>query len=238
MKIDQSNKLKMAQATRACMGDEHNASLWQGITGIEEAVASLDDTVEKILERSVKQSERSGSGAEKEDARQTMLNAAFTVCSGLKAYAAANGNKKLADQADFSRSDLARGRESDMINRCQSLLTLGNENSAALAAKYNVAAKDLTALETAIGNFTGVQPKPRQSRAASAAATAELFDLFKQLDEVLNGQLDPLMEKFQQSAPAFYNEYRTARIIVDDAATHESPAKATASAQTQSLKAA
>jgi hypothetical protein len=58
------------------------------------------------------------------------------------------------------------------------------------------------------------------------------------LDEVLNDQLDPLMEKFQQSAPAFYNEYQTARITVADAATHDSPAKATNSAPTPALASA
>lgn len=54
------------------------------------------------------------------------------------------------------------------------------------------------------------------------AATKELVDLFTQLDVVLNEQLDPLVEKFQASAPAFYNEYKQARVIIDSAATHES----------------
>ncbi|MBI3417279.1 MAG: hypothetical protein HY043_18465, partial [Verrucomicrobia bacterium] len=47
------------------------------------------------------------------------------------------------------------------------------------------------------------------------AATKELVDLFTQLDVVLNEQLDPLVEKFQASAPAFYNEYKQARVIID-----------------------
>ena len=56
----------------------------------------------------------------------------------------------------------------------------------------------------------------------SAGATSELVDLFADLDEVLNNQLDPLMEKFQETEPAFYHEYESARVVVDAAATHGS----------------
>jgi hypothetical protein len=65
------------------------------------------------------------------------------------------------------------------------------------------------------------KPRPRQGRAASASATAELMTLFVQLDDALFNQLDPMMEKFAPSHPAFYNEYQAARVIVDDAASHE-----------------
>src|SRR5262245_11546632 len=70
-------------------------------------------------------------------------------------------------------------------------------------------------------DFSDVQSKPRQSKAAVSAATSELVKLFDQLDEVLHKQLDPLSEKFKTSEPVFYNEYKTARSIVDSTATHD-----------------
>jgi YD repeat-containing protein len=142
----------------------------------------------------------------------TMLDAAFTVCSGLKALASATNDTRLAAQADFSPSDLARGREADVMNRCQSVLALGNGNAAALAAKYHVTAADLTALQGAITAFAAVQPMPRQGRAASAA---ELRNLFARLDETLNSKLDPLLARFRFTQPSFHEEYLTARTIVD-----------------------
>jgi hypothetical protein len=234
MKIEQSNKLKMGQTTLACLNHANNAPLWQGIGGLADAEALLDQTIQRILDCGLKQSERTGLATEKADLKQTMLNTAFTVCSGLKAYASASGDVKLADQVDFSRTDLAHGREADVVNRCKAILNLGNDNATALAAKYNVTANDLKALKNAIPAFEDAQPKPRQGRAASASATAELMTLFVQLDDVLFNQLDPLMEKFSQSSPAFYNEYQTARVIVDDAASHEvnAPAPQPAPAKT------
>ena len=97
---------------------------------------------------------------------------------------------------------------------------MGTANAAALAAKYNVSANDLKALKTAIADFTAAQAKPRQGISASASATVELVDLFAQLDEVLNKQLDPLVETLASVNPSFYNEYQTARAIVDSSASH------------------
>jgi hypothetical protein len=95
-----------------------------------------------------------------------------------------------------------------------------------LAAKYNVTAGDLKALKTAIADFTEAQPKPRQSRSAKASATAELVDLFDQLDQVLNDRLDPLIQKYQRTNPGFYSQYGTARVIVDEVASREVKGKA------------
>ena len=221
MKMQQHNKLKMGRATLGCLQDENNAPVWAGIVGIEEGVVSLESTVDSILERSQTQSARTGSAEEKKAARQAMLEAAWAVCCGLQSLASKTDDSKLAAQVKFSPSTLAAGREGDMVNRGKSILVLGNGNATALAAKYNVKASDLKALTTGIAGFVGLQPKPRLNRAAKAGATTALKALFNDLDKVLNEQLDPLIEKFKGTNATFYNEYQTARSIVDSAATHD-----------------
>jgi len=221
MNNQQSNKLKMAQATLGCVQQENNAPLWADIVGIANSVELLEEKVAGILERGQKQSERTGFSAMKKGLKRKMLDAALVVCSGLTAMASATGNAQLLAQANFSPSSLAKGREDKVVNRCRSILALGQANSAELAAKYHVAASDRTALSNAITAFTGVQTKPRPGRATSAAATAELVTLFTEPDEVLTEQLDPLMAKFRFTQPAFFAEYQTARVIVDSAASHE-----------------
>jgi hypothetical protein len=220
MNINQINKLKMGQTTLACLNAPANQNYWQGIVGIQEAATKAGDIVAAIIGESQKQAARNGFAAEKQAARAAMLRTAFTVCSGLTALAAATGNSQLAAQTDFSRSALAKGREQDVVNRCQSLSDLGDANKVALAAKYNVSADDIEALDTAIIEFVGSQAKPRNGRAISAAATKRLEALFAELDETLNNQLDPLLEKFASAQPAFHASYRTARSIVDSAASH------------------
>ena len=221
MEMVQNNKLKMAQATRGCLQDENNAPLWAGIGGIEEGVESLGDIVDGIVAFGQKQTARTGFAAQKKAVKKTLLDGAWAVCCGLQSLASKADNSQLAAQVKFSRSTLARGREQDFVNRCQSLLALGTANAAALAEKYNVPAADLEALDTAITGFGLVQSKPRNGRAAKSAATKRLEELFANLDKTLNNQLDPLIEKFRSTNAEFYNEYQAARSIVDSAATHE-----------------
>jgi hypothetical protein len=108
-----------------------------------------------------------------------------------------------------------------MVSRCQAILELGNANAAALAAKYNVSANDLKAARAAIAAFAGAQSGPRQSRAAQSSATKQLVKQFELLKEVLNAQLDPMMETFRETNPAFYAEYRSARATVGNAASRK-----------------
>jgi hypothetical protein len=221
MNNQQSNKLKMAQTTLGCVQRENNAALWADIVGIADSVELLEEKIGFILGRSQQQSERTGFSAKKKGLKEKMLDAAFVVCSGLKALASATDNAQLLAQANFSRSSLEKGREESVVNRCRSVFALGEANSGELAVKYHVATGDRLALNNAITAFTGVQTKPRQGRATSAAATAELVTLFTELDEVLTEQLDPLMAKFRFTQPAFFAEYQTARVIVDSAASHD-----------------
>lgn len=221
MNMVQINKLRMGQTTLVCLNEAANKALWEGIVGIQEAVAETESIVAGIVGESQKQAARNGFSAAKAAARTAMLHTAFTVCSGLTALAAATGNTQLAAQSAFSRSTLAQGREQEVVNRCQTLSDLGDANKVALAAKYNVSEDDLAALAATITEFVGSQAKPRNGRVISAAATKQLEALFAQLDVTLNDQLDPLLEKFASTQPAFYAAYRTARSIVDRAASRE-----------------
>ena len=219
MNSEKNSKWKMAQATLETV--RKHSTRWEGIPAYATAVTTLDETVTSITDAARTQTARSGDAAAKGSAFQTMVNAAFTVCSALKALASATSDRKLSAEVDFSRTDLSRGRETDVVNRCQTVLNLGTENAEVLAAKYNVSANDLKAVKTAIAAFAELQPKPRQSKATSSAATRELETLFATLDEVLHNQIDPLTEKFRESDATFYNEYQTSRSIVTNATSHE-----------------
>lgn len=234
MNIDQINKQRMGQATLETI--HRHQPQWSGIAGFAEAVAILDEVAESIQDRAREQTARTGHAAAKQEAFHNMVQSGFLVCSGLKALASATGNTQLFAQVDFSRSDLARGREADVVNRCRSVLDLGRDNAGTLAARFNIPAADLDALEAAIEAFATAQPKPRQGKAAAASATRDLAALFTRLDDVLAKRIDPLMEKFLTTDAAFYNEYQTARSIVDATATRErKPEVVSSQAQPMSL---
>jgi hypothetical protein len=237
MKINYINKLKMGQVTLGCLQDEDNALLYEGVIAIEEGVEELGKTLDGIVAFSQKQTARTGYAAEKKGRKTNLAEAAWFACCGLQSLASQTDNNKLAAQVKFARSAFFRGRENIFVNRCKFIATLGGENAALLSEKYNVKPADLAALNEAITAFEAVQGKPRNGKAAQASATAELKRLFAELDKTLNEQLDPLIEKFKKTNTAFYNEYRTARSIVDSAASHQGKV-VEASAPTELPKAA
>ncbi len=73
----------------------------------------------------------------------------------------------------------------------------------------------LTALKKKIDAFETSLAKPRQQVATSSAATVELAEKFTEADAVLNKCLDKLVYQFKDSVPDLFNEYQTARSIVN-----------------------
>jgi hypothetical protein len=68
-------------------------------------------------------------------AKDSMVKSAFLVACSLKAFAPATRDPVVLAQVAGSRTELARGRETDVTTRCQAILDLGRTHGAVLAAK-------------------------------------------------------------------------------------------------------
>jgi hypothetical protein len=160
-----------------------------------------------------RQAEPSGAADEKVLARALLGDVAFEVAGAAYAYAVNTGNKDLAGKVAITRSQVVRGRDAEVITRCKGIHAVATEYLESLS-DYGVTQAKLTALKKKIDTFQNVQPKPRQGRTVKSAATQELNQLFKQVDEVLKDCLDRLVVQFTESAPTFVNEYFAARVVV------------------------
>ena len=153
MNIEQVQKLNSAQVVTGVMKSSAHQPLWLGVPGIVEAVGTVESVTARILERSLVQSAKSGQAEAKTTARDTMVDAAFLVTSGLIALSSATRNPQLFAQVNLTRTLIGRGRETDVVNRCRSLFDLGTAHAVLLAAKYHTNAADLKALDDAITAF-------------------------------------------------------------------------------------
>ena len=52
---------------------------------------------------------------------------------------------------------------------------------------------------------------------SSSSATKQLAELFAELNVLLRNRADRLLVQFRESAPEFYNEYQSARTVVNPA---------------------
>ena len=133
-----------------------------------------------------------------------------TIGSAVAALASDTNDAALAAKVNFSRSDLSRGREAQVITRCENIHAAATEN---LDDEYGVTQAKLTALQTKITAFRAAQPKPRRTRASSSAAMEQLRACFVLADQILREKLDKLVVQFERSAPQFHAEFLSARRV-------------------------
>jgi hypothetical protein len=212
MNNPQQNKFNMYQAVSAVL--ESHKPIWTALTGFSAAVDDLETNLSTIASLAQVQAARSGAAAEKNAALESLLDAAQQIAGATRAGAVVNKDAELAAKADYSRSDLARGRAGEVVARCRNLWSAANDNVDVLGA-FGVTTGKLTTLKKKIDDFESSQPRPRQDRANTRAATRTLPDLFEATDEILNDCLDGLVVQFKSGDAEFYNTYTTARRIVD-----------------------
>ncbi len=212
MKIVQNNKLR-SYATVQGVLETHEAT-WAGLPAFVAGVTRFNSIVSEITALAQTQASRLGATNEKAYALAALGDAAFEVGAAVHAYAVAQEDYALEGRVDFSRSSIVLGREASVVSRCRDIQAVATEHVAELA-DYGITTAKLTALKKKIDAFEAGMTKPRQQVAESSAATIALAERFKEADEVLNKCLDKLVFQFKTSGPELFNEYQTARSVVD-----------------------
>ena len=212
MKIIQNNKLR-AYSTVDAVLDTHETK-WTLLPAFAAGVGRFKGHVAEIQELEQTQASRSGASSEKSYALEAVGSAAFEVAAAVHAFAVVQQDYALEGRVDFSRSSITLGRGSSVVGRCRDIHAAATANVADLA-DYGVTAAKLTALKKKIDAYETSLSKPRQQVATSSAATVALAEQFTEADAVLGKCLDKLVYQFKDSAPDFFNEYQSARSVVN-----------------------
>lgn len=191
-----------------------HATKVESIPALNLAVEKFSDAVLGIDTNAQTQASPSGATRAKQAALIALVDCAELVAGAVHSLAEANEDEGLAAQVDFSRSDLLAGSGTAIVARAKGILDVAKANAAALV-EHGVSAGKLTAFNNAIKTYDSLRSTPRQARAAKAAATKQLGRLFPKADRVLSRTIDKLMVQFKESEPEFYDQYQTARSIVN-----------------------
>ncbi len=146
--------------------------------------------------------------------KEAMVDATLLVAQASYALATATNDVDLKGKMDYSRSDLLRGRDTVIGQRCQGVHTEANAVAAALVP-YGVTAATLTALQTAIDDYVALVSAPRTAVTIRKGATEAIAQYVGECLDILHDRMDKLMILFKTTAPGFHQEYMDARIIVD-----------------------
>lgn len=213
MTTTQQNRLAMFLAVLGVM-EKYNAS-WAALTAIADMVTRLDDLTTGMQESSgVQGTKRTGIAGGKRRQRLLMMEQAVAIAGDLHALAVKNNDADLQAKCAFELTDLVRLGETVIGPRCQEIHDQANKNVAGLAA-FGTTATEITALQTAITAYGELVTKPREAIIEKKSATGDIAADENTADALLNDELDKAMKKFKAKEPAFFNEYTSARMIID-----------------------
>jgi hypothetical protein len=191
---------------------------WTTIPALVRAVTELDSVATRAAELQEESAASGGGSASKSACFKALVPAAYIIVAALHAYAVENDDAELAAQTDVSESDIGKLNESQLVAFCSKVLSLATDLLDELA-DFKVAQADLTALDKKIQAYAKDCPKPRQKVAKKSADNKAYPTLFRRSRKIIDKRINKLMAPFKTSAPDFYNEYKTARKIVDQPAT-------------------
>ena len=151
-------------------------------------------------------------------AKSTLATSAVESCAELAAAVHAcavdNDDPELAAKSDYSESDLAGGTESEIVAKCAKVVSLATEVADELD-DYGYTPQDVAAIGKTVEAFAKSCPKPRQGVASRSASNKEIKKLVRKARRIVTSRIDKLMLQVRKTAPAFYNEYKTARKVVN-----------------------
>jgi len=209
----QENKFSMYLASEDIL-DANNAT-WAGTPAFVSAKTLYSDVILRIGKaRQVQEKETKGVTEDKAQAREAAITKGITIAAATFAFASVTSNNTLKEQVNYSPSDLRLSRDTILVDRLRVIHNAANDYAADLV-DFGVQAADLSDLDTLINKYADQVQNPRTAIGERSTATQELEALFVEGDTVLKEQLDKLIEIFKVSAPNFYNQYKSARVIVD-----------------------
>ena len=153
-----------------------------------------------------------GLTVDKNNIRANLELQAFIIGAACCSYAAANNKPDLYNRCNYTKTDLVRFRDAEIIGIGTNLLADAIANAAALVP-FGVAAVTLTNFQSAITAFSNVMKNPTEGIAKRTAATAKIAELLPDAIQFLEQRLDNDVIAYLVSQPTFTEIYDTVRLI-------------------------
>jgi hypothetical protein len=199
----------------------HNA-IWKGNKVISGTVTKIETLFEGIDTANARQNMKTEGATQKKNSFRKQIDKTTDIFLGIfRSYAKTTGNDELYQNSNLSLSEIKDIKDTEITVLANSTVKYAENNKEQLK-DYGMSADMIKNYSTAIDGYKEYLTRPQEIKAEKKTATAELKDLFKQLDEQLTEYLDNHMMQFVEKEPQFYSDYENARIIYDDPTTSKS----------------
>jgi len=212
----QTNRVTMYKTTIAVL-DENNA-IWSPMAPLADAVTRLKNKVSAIDTAAQKQETPTGATLDKAGARDALEDVLFLMCEALGVLAHTSNNRDLMALTDITRSGIAKLDVEGLSNRASLVLAQANARKTELAT-LQVTQANIDELSQALQDYNEMKAGPRQATVERMVQTESLSSLFREANNILRNEIDPMVNLFSRTQPLFVSNYQAARVIVDRAAT-------------------
>ncbi len=213
MKKRDEDKLSMYYVVQKVCTD--NSSVWSSLPAFTTAFGNFGTKI-SALEAAIEKQETviTGHAQQKQKAEDALVAKTLEIAKTVSAYAKVQNDDVLKNKVAYSKTDLTKVRDSITLQRCMVIRDEAQLIIGSLGA-YGVTSTDLNQLQTLLTNFSMLLPTPRAAITDRKRATDDITTLEREIDEILKGLMDPLVENFKATNLNFYKQYFDARMIVD-----------------------
>ena len=211
-----NSKLNMAQRVSDTL--KRYESVYETFAPVVSTVAELNTCIENIRKSQQEHREVNIPAATltKQEAEAQMIERCVKTARVLYTIGIKTNNKDLITLYGLSDSRFYRLTDNEELALARQILDLSRKHTVDLE-KYGINTLELDATETSIENFHTLMSKPMDTIGERKQKTTNIAQLFAELDTIFYDDLDKIMVIFKKSNPDFYDEYRTARNIINTA---------------------
>lgn len=217
----QENKISMYFKVQTFF-NEHGTALSTAVPALEQKITELGDLLQ-LIEDTVGAANENNQGytLHKRQCRETMRNRMLEASGALRSFALANNDMVLARKAYYNKSALDSMRDTEALFMTSRLYQLAVENQSDIDS-FGFTAPQIANFAQAIENFREALQTPAEQRGTSKAANQQLLVHIENADNLLS-ITDSMMETQRFAQETLYNQYRSNRLIDDNASGQSDP---------------
>ena len=207
MNADQNSKFEMFERTiKLCNDNPTKTAINPAFLEDKEALENLLPNMRRLSQAiNVGNAHAETKGKTKDD----LIAAGLDVCTNLNGYGKKMGDDALVKMSSYSKSTLSKGKETDIVERCQNIADKARALLTELIAKRGMKAPLLTNFESLLQDYKNIKSEPRGAIQEKSALIKELDAEFEKADAAfalmvgsavnLKGEADEFLMRFEKA---------------------------------------
>ena len=160
-----------------------------------------------------------GETASKATVRTSLESQAFVLVAAASGYANANGKIELSNRVRYTKTDLTRFRDIELVGICTNLL---NDINTVLGdlAPYEITDEIVAKFKDTLLKFSDLMKTPDQAIALRKSATDKIAVLIPEAIEILTSRMDFNVVMLEATNPQFVEVYNNLRALNSSPTSH------------------